>query len=456
MFKGKQEKRKVGTVVERRMYQLEFARYALINVIAMIGLSCYILADTFFISKGLGANGLTALNLAIPVYSFISGTGLMLGMGGATKYTIFNAQKERALSHKIFTTTIFIAIIISIIYVFIGILFSEIITKILGANKEVFEMTNTYLKVALLFSPAFIINNVLICFIRNDNHPSLAMVASLTGSFSNIILDYIFIFPLNMGMFGAVFATGLAPVISMLVMLPHLIRGKQGFRLSLSLPDKTMLRNIFQLGFPSLVVEISTGIVIIVFNRIILGIAGNEGVAAYGVVANISIVVIAVFTGMAQGMQPITSKAYGSGNMQMAKHILKIALSGAMIMAVAIYGILFVFADPVTSIFNSQGNPILQEIAALGLKLYFIGMIFAGGNVVMSMFFTSIEKVIPAHTITLSRGIIVIIPIAFILSKMFGLIGTWLAFPVTEMTVFLIGILFWVKLKATHTIEKEC
>ena len=447
MFTGKQEKRKVGTAIERRMYQSQFAYYALLNVIAMIGLSCYILADTFFISKGLGANGLTALNLAIPVYSFISGTGLMLGMGGATKYTIFNAQKEKDLSNKIFTTTIYIAVIISIIYVFIGLFFSETITTLLGANREVFEMTHTYLKVSLLFSPAFILNNVLICFIRNDNNPNLAMVASLIGSFSNIILDYIFIFLLNMGIFGAIFATGLAPVISMLVMTPYLIKGKKGFRLSITLPNQSIVGSVFKLGFPSLIVEISTGIVMIIFNKIILGIAGNEGVAAYGVVANISIVVIAVFTGIAQGMQPITSKAYGSGNKQMAKHILKIALGVSMIMSATFYGILFVFADPIVGIFNSEGNQILQEIATLGLRLYFIGMLFAGVNVVMSMFFTSTEKVIPAHTITLSRGIMVITPIAFILSNKFGLIGTWLAFPVAELIVVMIGISFWVKLK---------
>lgn len=431
--------------MKKKEYQKEFVHYVLINVIAMLGLSCYILADTFFISMGLGAKGLTALNLAIPIYSFINGTGLMLGMGGATKYTIFSVQKKTNIANKFFTNTIYLSILIAIVYVFVGFFFSESLATILGADAEVLEMTNTYLKVILLFSPAFLLNNVLICFNRNDGNPKLAMVASLSGSFSNIILDYIFIFPCNMGIFGAVFATGLAPVISISVMLPYLLKGKQGFKLAVSKPEHSMAGNIIKLGFPSLIVEISSGIVVIIFNIIILNIAGNVGVAAYGVIANLSLVVVAVFTGIAQGMQPITSKAYGTGNMQMAKHIFKIALSVTGILALVIYGIVFLFADPIAAIFNSEGNLLLQEIAIKGLRLYFIGMLFAGINIVVSMFFTSTEKILPAHAITLLRGIVVIVPVAFLLSSMIGLVGTWLAFPVTEAIVLMIGIVFFMR-----------
>ncbi len=428
--------------MEKKQYKKDFIRYAFINVIAMLGLSCYILADTFFISRGLGANGLTALNLAIPIFNFISGTGLMLGMGGATKYAILVAQNEKKRANRIFTNTIYIAAIISILYVFIGFFYSERIAVRLGANTEVLEMTNTYLKVSLLFAPAFILNNILICFMRNDGNPKLAMIASLSGSFSNVILDYLFIFPFKMGIFGAVFATGLAPIISIIVILPYLLRGKQQFSLDLRKPDKAIAATIFMLGIPSLIVEISSGIVVIIFNIIILRIAGNVGVAAYGVITNLSLVVIAICTGVAQGMQPITSKAYGSGNMKMAKYIFSLALKLTCIMTVVIYCLTYIFANPIAGIFNNEGNLLLQEIAVKGLRLYFIGMLFAGINVVMSMYFSSTERIVPAHTITLLRGIIIIIPVAFILSTLIGLTGTWISFPATEFIVLMIGIVF--------------
>lgn len=177
----------------------EFFRYVILNICGMIGLSCYILADTFFISNGLGANGLTALNLAIPIYSFIHGSGLMFGMGGATKYSICRGQKEYKNADQCFSDTMYIMSVLAVIFMLTGIFFSEKLTILLGADKDVFLMTKTYLQVILLFASAFMANDTLICFVRNDGNPKLSMIGMLTGSFSNIILDYVFIFPPSYG-----------------------------------------------------------------------------------------------------------------------------------------------------------------------------------------------------------------------------------------------------------------
>ena len=204
----------------------EFSRYTILSVFGTLGVSCYILADTFFVSKGLGTNGLTALNLAIPVYNFIHGTGLMLGMGGATKFSVCKSQGNQELVNKVFTNTIYLAVLFSIAFMLPGFFCAKQLALALGADYAVLEMTVTYLRWLLLFSPAFILNDVLLCFVRNDANPQLSMCAMLIGSFSNIILDYIFIFPLNMGIFGAIFATGISPVISILIMILHWAKNK--------------------------------------------------------------------------------------------------------------------------------------------------------------------------------------------------------------------------------------
>ncbi len=185
-----------------------FMRYILTNIIGMIGLSCYILADTFFVSKGLGVQGLTALNLSISIYSFINATGLLIGIGGATKYSIYQARNKHNKANIIFTNSIKIGILLGIFFLLIGLLGSSTLSSLLGADKNIFHMTNTYLKTLLCFAPFFILNNIFIAFIRNDGNPKLSMAGMLIGSLSNIILDYIFIFPLQWGMFGAAFATG--------------------------------------------------------------------------------------------------------------------------------------------------------------------------------------------------------------------------------------------------------
>lgn len=345
----------------------EFARYTILSVLGTLGVSCYILADTFFISRGLGTKGLASLNLAIPVYNFIHGTGLML------------------------------------------------------------------------FSPAFILNNVFLCFVRNDEGPQLAMAAMLIGSFANIILDYLFIFPLQMGIFGAVFATGLSPLISIAVMIPHWLRKRNTFHWIKTGIRAEIAAQSLSLGFPSFVAQISSGLVMIVFNKIILQLKGNTGIAAYGIIANISLVVVAVYSGLAQGMQPLVSYFYGTGNQKRARVILGYAMIVMVVLSGIIYGFIGGCTQPIIAVFNSENNRELQEIAAVGLRLYFIASPFIGYNTILATFFTSIEKALPAHGLSLLRGFILIIPAAFALSYFWGITGVWLVYPVTECLVMLLG-----------------
>lgn len=413
----------------------EFARYTSLNVLGMIALSCYILADTFFVSLGLGADGLTALNLAIPVYSFIHGSGLMIGMGGGTRYSILKSQGNHQEADRVFTNVLYLAAVLAALFVAAGLLFAGDLVRLFGGTGAVFTMCRTYLRVILLFAPAFLMNNVLLCFVRNDGAPQLAMAAMIGGSLSNVVLDWVFIFPCGMGIFGAVFATGLAPIISMGILSPHFFRKKNQFR---PVPCKPQLRRtarILSSGVPSLVTEVSSGIVIIAFNGLIMGLEGNTGVAAYGVIANLSLVVIAIYTGIAQGIQPILSRSYGAGDRAGLTIILRCAMMTQVVVSLLIYGIVAAFAPQIAAVFNSEGSAALQAIAEQGLRLYFIACPFAGCNVVLSMYFTSTERPLPAHIISLLRGFFLILPLAFLLAWLGQMAGIWLAFPLTEFLV---------------------
>ena len=206
---------------------VEFIRYSFFSIMGMIAISCYILADTFFVAQGIGTNGLAALNLAIPVYDFIHGTGLMLGMGGATKFTILKSQNNKKGADQIFTNTVYLGVFFSLLFMAGGVFFAGRISTILGANQKIWQMTTTYLKVLMLFSPAFIFNDIILCFVRNDSNPKLSMIATVSGSLFNVVFDYIFIFPCGMGMLGAVLATGFSPVVGLIIMSPHWLGKKR-------------------------------------------------------------------------------------------------------------------------------------------------------------------------------------------------------------------------------------
>nr|WP_300808954.1 MATE family efflux transporter [uncultured Acetatifactor sp.] len=421
----------------------EFSRYTVLSVLGTLGVSCYILADTFFVSKGLGTSGLAALNIAIPVYNFIHGTGLMIGMGGATKFSVCKSQGNQMLVDKIYTNTIYLAVLFSIAFMLPGFFCPRQLAFVLGADMTILEMTAVYLRWLLLFSPAFILNDVLLCFVRNDANPQLAMCAMLIGSFFNVIMDYIFIFPLHMGIFGAVFATGISPVISILMMTLHWMKNRNSFHFAGRGICMKVVQWDLSLGFPSLIAQISSGIVMITFNSIILKLEGNTGVAAYGIIANISLVVVAIYTGIAQGAQPLVSRFYGENNREQIQAVLCYAIFTTLALSGILYVLIFVLAQPIAAIFNSECNARLQTIAVTGLKLYFISTPFVGYNIILATFFTSIERAFPAHILSLLRGLILIIPTAFILSSLWKMTGVWFAYPVTEISAALLGFVIY-------------
>lgn len=423
-------------------YLKEFIRYTSLNILAMMAISFYILVDTYFISKGVGANGLAALNLAIPVFNLINGCGQMLGMGGAIRYSIYKGQKQSDNQKSVFTNTVYIGACLSLVFFITGIFASESLANLLGANADTFMMTCTYLKVLLLFSPAFIMSSIVNAFVRNDGNPRLAMAGTIGGSLANILFDYIFIFPMQMGIFGAVLATGFAPVINMIIQSRHFLQKRNGFGLTWIKPGLTITKATIPLGIPSLITELSSGIVIIVFNFIILKLKGNVGVAAYGVIANLSLVVSAIFSGIAQGMQPLASRTHGRGDSTNTRRILRYALTTTLLLSAAIYSIVFIFSNPITTIFNSEHHVQLQKIAASGLKLYFTCTPFMGFNIVMAVYFASTEKAVPAQLISLLRGLFIIVPMALLLSIIWGINGVWLALPATELAVALLVVTF--------------
>ena len=280
----------------------QFVRYVSLNMLGMAGLSCYILADTFFIAKGMGGDGLTALNLVLPVYSVINGLGLMIGMGGGTRYAI-------SRKGSVFPSALALAAIPAVLFPLLGLFGSRPLAALLGAEGAVLDMAAEYLRVLLLFTPMFLLNNILVCFVRNDGEPRLSMAAMAVGSLSNIVLDYVYIFPCGMGMFGAALATGTAPVVGTLLLTPYLRGRTCGFSLRKGRARPAAWGDMALLGMPSLIGELSSGTVILVFNSLLLGLGGNTAVAAYGVVANCALVITALFTGVAQGVQPLISEA---------------------------------------------------------------------------------------------------------------------------------------------------
>jgi putative MATE family efflux protein len=409
-----------------------FIKYVSLNIFGTIGLTCYILADTFFIARGMGADGIAALNLALPMFNLIFGVGIMLGTGGATRYAILRAQERPDEADGVYSLALWTGAAAGILFMAAGVGCVGPLTKLLGADEQIYGLTRVYLNTIFWFAPFFILNQIVGAFVRNDGAPRLAMAAMMAGSLANILFDYIFIFPMGMGMFGAALATGVSPVISLAVLGIYFIKKKNGMHLIRKGVPVRSLPEIGALGFSAFLNEISGGFVIMAFNYVFLRLSGNLGVAAYGVVANLAIVVVCLFNGLAQGVQPLVSTCYGKQDRVGMRRLLRLGLVTSLIFAVLVYAGSWFGTEALVNLFNSERNPELSRLAGEGLRIYFAGFFFSGFNILLAFYFSASERPLPAFVISAIRGFAVIIPAILILSEIGGMTGAWLAYPIAE------------------------
>ncbi len=414
----------------------EFAKHVSASIISMIGLSCYILADTFFISLDMGKIGLAALNISSPAFSIVFALGMLFAVGGSIKFAIHKGARELHEANNVFTHTFTIVAIASCIFIILGASASGPIATLLGADAQTYDYSKTYIQVILCFAPFFMYNTVFQNFVRNDGGPRLAMIAMISGNLFNIVFDYILIFPAKMGMLGAALATGISPIISLMIMgIFFFARKKNTFMLIKTKISPKISFNIAALGLPSFLSELSTGIVMIITNKLFYDIYGNnDGVAAYGIIVNITYVVSAIVNGVAQGSQPLISFNRGEGSYHRIRKVLKYAFTTIFTLAIVLYATVAAGAEVFTSIFNTENDPNVQAIAPFGMRLYFLYIVVGCINILLSGYFSAMGKALYSQIITLIRCYAAVIPLLFILTEIGGATGLWLVLPANETT----------------------
>ena len=420
----------------------QFFKYVSQNIFGLLGTSCYILADTYFIAQAAGTDGVTLLNLCLPIYNLIFAFGSMIGLGAATRYAILRAQGD-ARAQRYFSNAIFSVCILAVPFMLVGIFRPDGLLRLMGGDADIVALGMNYARIFLMFTPFFMCNYVVASFVRNEGDPSLAMVATLSGSLFNVVFDYIFIFPMGLGLPGAALATAISPILSIAVCSAHFIKKSNTITFVRKAPSVRLLGQSCQLGISGFVGELSSGVTTTVFNFLLLRLAGNVAVAAYGVVANFALVATAIFNGVAQGAQPLVSQCYGKNEMAGARKLLLLGCGTALGLAALLYGVVFGYTDALTALFNSENSALMAEFAHSGMRIYFVGYFFAGCNIVAAGYLGAVNRPAEASITSLCRGMVAIVVCSLVLSALFGMNGVWAAFPVSEaitlaLTVFLL------------------
>lgn len=414
-----------------------FVKYAFPQMIGLLFNSVYVIVDGVFIGIRLGSTALAAAGLAVPVVELLIALSMAVTSGSGVVVSNRMAVKDHANAVRAFNTCMVLQGIISAAIAVLGNLLIHPLADLLGATEDIHEMTVTYLRYILSLSPFLLFSYLLGGLARNDGRPRLAMLALTIGSLSNILLDYIFMYPLNMGIGGAALATAIGPAVSVSILLPHFIRKQGSLYFERIKPSLSDVRLFLRLGFPSFVMEYSIGMVTFLMNYGIIRYGyGEDGLAAYLIIGYLMLIILTLFLGMAEGLQPAFSYLHAAKDSRKLRSLRNGGIGVFLGIGLAAYVLTVLFSVRFYRIFTPDAEAI-AFFAADQSVLYFSGFICAGINILMISYDQATAATGQALLLSSLRGCFLPAALIMLLPVLFGTEALWFCHSLAEvLTVF--------------------
>lgn len=418
-----------------------FFKYLVPSISATLVTSIYILADSIIIGKGVGSDGIAALNIILPLFSFYFALGILFGVGGGILFSVSQGNNHPEQARAYFTTALHLVILVAVVIFALSNIFFKPLMYMLGATDSSYALVSQYGIYITRFCFVFMIVNFLQAFVRNDKAPRRAMAATIAGGITNVVLDLVFIYIFNMGMAGGAIATVLGNLLNLAILLTHFF--SKGCTLK-PIRCQNWLKNakkIFQSGISSFLLDVASGIVILIFNVQILRYVGETGLVVYSIISNSVLIANSFFNGVSQAVQPLTASNFGAHKIGRVHEFRRIA-----VITVGIFGILFTaiglaFPGTIIDIFVVS-TPDIMTMGQVAIRLYFTALIFMSLNILLITYLQSTLKALHALILSLLRGFILCTLFIFIFPMVFGTTSIWLVMPCTEVLTLLAALWF--------------
>lgn len=398
----------------------DFIRFVSATMASLMVFSLYSMVDGLFVSLGVNEYAMSAVNLAIPFTNALFSIAILFAVGSSTLIAIALAQQKREEADRIFSQNLVTLLVIGIIITVLTFLLLEPFALLLGADEITLDYVKAYLSGLAPFSVCFLISYNLEILIKTDGYPRYALFTVIGGCLTNCALDYIAIFHLDMGVFGAAVATGFSQFVTCLSYLIHFFSRKCTFRLRKFHLSPHLYARILPIGLADGVTELCTGLMIFLFNRTVLRCIGTDGVVTYTVIAYMNTLVIQLMIGVSQGSQPLVSYHYGKGEHNACKLLLRYGLVTVGILAPLIFTLLYFFAPQIVRAYLSRASEELVLNSVRAFRHYSISYLLVGFNVVIGGFLTAIEWPLPAISISIGRGLVLQSIVLFLLASFSG------------------------------------
>lgn len=428
--------------------------FAIPSITATLVSSLYNIVDQIFIGHGVGYLGNAATNVSYPLSTICLAISLLLGIGGASRFSICLGKKQPEKAAHIAGNGIFLMAAAGVLYLILGEAFLTPLLKIFGATEEVLPFAKQYAGITLLGMPFLILTNGISNLIRADGSPKYSMACIVSGAIVNTILDPLFIFGFGWGIFGAALATILGQILSFVLALRYLWKfqtitlTRASFRIDMKDNMKT-----FYMGTSSCINQVAITVVQIVLNNSLtyygaMSIYGKEiPLAACGIVMKTNAILLSIIVGISQGVQPIIGFNFGAGRYKRVKQAYLLAIKWNFVVSIAGFLLFQFFPGRIISLFG-EGDDLYYEFAILFMRTFLFMVLVNGVQLLSSNFFTAIGKALKGLLLSLTRQVFFLIPLILLLPLHFGIFGVLLAGPIADFIAFVVSVIFiWKEFK---------
>ncbi len=420
------------------------------SMIMMIFTSIYGVVDGIFVSNFVGKTAFTAVNFVMPVIMVLGAVGFVFGPGGSAIVAITMGEKKLQEANRQFSMIVYAAAITGIILAVLGIIFIRPIVSLLGAEGEMLDTCVLYGRIILAATPAYVLQYAFQSFFITAEKPELGLKVTVASGVANIILDALLVAVFPFGIVGAALATSLSQLIGGIFPIVYFAKENPSVLklTSTKFHAKTLINTCIN-GSSELLSNISISIVSMLYNMQLLKYAGEDGVAAYGVLMYVNMIFLGVFFGYTMGTAPIVSYHYGAANHKELQSLRKKSLVIVGVSSAAMFVLAELLARPLSMIFTGYDKGLL-DMTLRGFLIYSFSFLFAGFGIWSSSFFTALNNGLVSAVISFLRTLVFQVGAVLILPLFMELDGIWLSIVIAELLAVIVGIIFLIVLKKKY------
>lgn len=410
--------------------------FSLPSIISMTAMALYNVVDTIFVGR-LGTEAIAGLTLIMPLHLFVLAFGLLLGVGAMSYISRSLGSREYERAHHIFSSIVFFGLIVSAFITVLGLTQLRPLLNIIGKNSEAIPQAYDYGYIMVFGVPIFIFNMMLSQCARAEGNPNIAMISQLTGTLLNIVLDPIFIFTLKLGIKGAAWATVIANIFALLILVFYFTGPKSHlkFKLKQIKPTRQILEEVGKAGFPSFTRHIAASFVATLTNRLLAGY-GAYALAIMGINNRLIMLFFMPIIGTGQGFMPIAGFNYGANNLRRVKEAFWTTIKFVSVFCFVGWVLIQSFPGFFVKIFSDDPRVIAKGISSLRMINAFMPLV--GFQIIGGTTYQAIGKGLAGFILSIARQVLVFLPVVVIFKILFGLNGIFLSFPAADLGAALV------------------